>query len=196
MDETAVKPQMTAYMKLRRRTQRFIDEYIIDGIGAAAMRRIGYQGAYPEAAAWRLLKLPGVREAIEERKAEAIARDGDHLASVVRCLRIRAKADPRMLLDEKGNPRPLQDLPDELALAIAGVEVEEIALEGVVIGRIKKYRLSNANEAAKLWLQFHGALKERLEHTGKDGAPLRSGPVYVISKEEAGKIGEELDAAV
>jgi hypothetical protein len=82
-------------------------------------------------------------------------------------------------------------------LAIAGIEVEEITIEGVLVGRIKKYRLSNANEAAKLWLQFHQALPERHELTGKGGQPLpAAGPVYLISKEEAKQIGQELDAAV
>lgn len=59
----------SAYASLKRRSQRFVDAYMLGLNGSEAMRKAGFKGRRPAIAASKLLALPSVRAAVEERRA-------------------------------------------------------------------------------------------------------------------------------
>src|SRR5581483_6994900 len=67
---------MSAYSKLRRRQQLFVDAYVKCGVGSEAAATAGYSGKRPDRAAEKLFAQEGVKEAIAERTEQAIARAG------------------------------------------------------------------------------------------------------------------------
>lgn len=69
--------------------------------------------------------------------------------------------DPRELFDEAGNPIPLNLLPEDVARALAGVDVKEIKLEGVVVGEVKKYRPASKMDALNLLAKWKKMISER-----------------------------------
>ena len=68
--------------------------------------------------------------------------------------------DPRKLFREDGSPKPISELDDDTAAALAGLDVhEEYAGSGedrVFIGYTKKYRLAEKNVALEKLFKFHG----------------------------------------
>jgi hypothetical protein len=63
--------------------QRFIDEYLIDGNGAAAARRAGYAPAGAKQRACVLLKRPDVQAAIAARKPASHAMSTDEIIAIL-----------------------------------------------------------------------------------------------------------------
>lgn len=200
LPETPKPDAGSAYRKLRKRLRRFVEAYVELGVGAQAMRRIGYEGPRPDAAAYKLLQKPEVKEAIEEYEALVVGESRKRIFRTIRQLEMIEGFDPRRMLDENGLYLPMDQWPDDVASAICGIEVEEL-FEGRGedrrhIGRVKKYRVSSKIEAAKLRLQWLRQLSERHEVTGKDGAPLPGTTVYMVQKDEADKIGRDLEDKV
>jgi hypothetical protein len=59
----------SAYASLKRRSQRFVDAYMLGMTGVDAIKKAGFKGRRPDLAASKLTALPQVRAAIEERRA-------------------------------------------------------------------------------------------------------------------------------
>lgn len=158
---------MSAFFKLTRRRQRFVDAYVQCGVGTEAMRSLGFKGTRPDIAASKWMALPDVRAAIAERTEQAITEAGVRTLRVLQEVVSIAQFNPKKLRNAQGKLIPLHELPDEVAAAIASEEFN-------AAGKLVKYRTHPKNEANKLLLQYLKVLVERHEHTGKDGAPIET----------------------
>lgn len=200
MTDTATQEAPSAYVQLRRRQRRFVEAYVEIGNGAEAMRRIGYKGKRPDSAAYKMLQRPEVREAIEDYERIVSGEAKKRIFRTIRQLEFIESFDPRRLVGPDGEVLPLHELPEEVAAAIAGIEIEELfAGKGEKrqqIGRTRKYRIASKIDASKLLLQWKRQLSERHELTGKDGEALPRAAVYVIEKGEAAEIARNLDDKV
>lgn len=174
---------MEAYRRLNRRLQKYVDARVLCGTGSEAVRRSGLKRRdgrpiqRPEQLAWRLNRNPLVEAAYQERKAQAVDAWQDRVQRWLTELDRIATFDKRQLYNEQGNLRPIHELPEEVAAAIAGIE-EENLFEGAgkdrkYIGRLRKIRTWSKPEAAKTLLQFVVNPPKRHELTGKDGAPIQ-----------------------
>lgn len=117
--------------------------------------------------AFRKLRNVDIRTYIRElqkKAADSAQVTADELAHGFRRAEL---ADVRKLVGPDGNMVPLQDLPDEIALAIQGIEVESVfEWEGrgedrqrVEVGKKYKIKLENKTEARKILAQWLGMLK-------------------------------------
>jgi phage terminase small subunit len=156
-----------AYLKLKRRQQRFVDAYVECGVGKDAFLAIMPKSKRPDDGAWNLLCLPEIKQAVAERTEVAIAKAGVRLVRILEEAANLAQFNPKDLRDAEGKLIPMKDLPRHVAAAIASEEFDEN-------GVLRKYRTYPKNESIKLLLQHLGALIERHEHTGKDGAPIQT----------------------
>lgn len=167
---------MHAYLGLRRRRQLFVDAYVELGIGAAAVRKLGYKTRRPDQVAWKLLQDPKVRLAIEERREEAIARAGVRQLRILEELCRLAYFNPHDLLDENGEWLPLCAIKPEVAAALQGVEVDD-QFEGTgdarrLTQRKLKYRHPAKTEALRLLMQFMKLLPQSHELSAPGGGPI------------------------
>ncbi len=107
------------------RRARFVSEYAIDLNASAAAIRAGYATRWARHIGYRLLRDPGIAEALAVRAEARLARlciDADAvLAEVARI----AFTDPRRLVTADGKPKAIGDLDDEIAAALEAVETEE-----------------------------------------------------------------------
>jgi hypothetical protein len=126
---TTTQPKST-YDKLPRRLKRFVDHYVIGGTAAQALRESGYKGQHAHAVAAKWLKKPILRAAVDEATERYVADVGVRQVTVLRQMAAIATLDPRKLVDEGGNPIPLNQLDADTAAAISGLEVEEISTGG------------------------------------------------------------------
>lgn len=156
-NDLPARREKTAYERLKRRHQRFVDTYVPGGTGAESARAMGYKGSRPQVVAWKFLQRPYVQEAIEERTKIYLDSVGVRHERLVRELYAIATVDPRRLEDENGKAIPLHKLDDATAAAIAGVEVENISTNGET-GTRYKYKFWDKNKALdklgqyrKLW---------------------------------------------
>jgi hypothetical protein len=110
---------------LEPREQRFIDEYLKDLNGAAAAVRAGYSARSAKHTASRILGRQRVADAIAIRSKELTEKVGVTQERIIEQLARIAFQDARKFFDDKGNLKPITELDDEAAAALAGFDIED-----------------------------------------------------------------------
>lgn len=128
----------------------FVAEYLVDRNATQAAIRAGYSPKTAEFQASRLLSNVKIRAAVDQGLMSVAERVGITAERVLRERGRLAFFDPRKLFDASGNPLPIQDLDEETAAAIVGVEVVEMkggeAIPGV-LSYVRKYRLAGKDNS-------------------------------------------------
>jgi phage terminase small subunit len=126
----------------------FIESYFANGEnGTQAAIAAGFAANSAGVTAAKLLKDPRVLAEISRRREELCS---NLKVTTERILKERARMaffDPRKLFDSTGNPIPINELDDDTAAALAGLDVtEEFEGQGKdrkFIGYTKKYKLAD-----------------------------------------------------
>jgi len=84
--------------------------------------------------------------------------------------------DPRKLFNDNGQPKEIAELDDDTAAAVAGLDIQEV-YEGSgedrkFVGYTKKYKLTDKKSALDSMAKYLGMFTEKVELSGKDGAPI------------------------
>jgi phage terminase small subunit len=163
--------------ELTKKQKIFADEYLIDLNQTRAYIAAGYseKGACQSASA--LLRNPNVAAYIAKKlgkRTEKLEISGEKVLAEIAKI---AFLDPRKFFNPDGSPRDIADLDDDTAACVAGLEVVEM-FDGSqgdqkhVTGLVKKIKLSDKLKALELYGRYHKLFTDKLEATGKDGAPL------------------------
>jgi hypothetical protein len=165
---------MSAYAKLRRRRQIFVDAYVRTGDGSGAAIASGYSPKAPKVAASKMLANPEVRAAVAERTEEAIARAGVRNVQVLEEMARLAFASLANLRNADGNLHSFKDLPAELLQSATGIEFNPD-------GTIKTVRLAKV-DGLRMLGQYLKLFTEVLQHQGVDGGPIQTQEVSDLEK--------------
>jgi len=162
-------------MALTRKQTRFVSEYLIDLNGKQAAIRAGYTVRRAEVTASELLSNRKVSEAVTEMMAKREQRTEITQDRVLQELARIAFFDPRKLLRPDGTPKPIQELDDDTAAAVCGLDVTE-EFEGSgddrkFVGNTKKFKISDKNTALTNAMRHLGMLKDKVEHSGSIATP-------------------------
>lgn len=158
----------------------FAREYIRDYNVVKAAERAGFQGPY----GYTLLRMPDIRAEIERIESELLdevrKQAGVSLKRTLTELAKLAFYDPRKLFNEDGSPKDVHDLPDDVAAAIEGIDVEERwegkGQERVFAGYVRKIKLAKRGTALNDLLRHLGAFKDDNTQKGDAaGKALASG---------------------
>jgi phage terminase small subunit len=181
---SAARARANPRTTLTAREKRFVEEYQVDLNGKESAIRAGYSARTANKIAYELLQRPVVHEAL---KAAIDARSHRTQITQDRVLQELARVaffDPRKLLRADGTPKPVNELDDDTAAALVGMDVlEEWSGQGAdrtQVGMTKKLKLPNKVEALSLAMKHLGMLRERVEHSGPNGAPLPAAPVVPV----------------
>lgn len=135
--------------------------------GAESARRAGWSGTRARSRAYELEQMPLIKERIAtlvQERFKALHMDVDEVLARVAMI---ARADARSLYDEQGRLKPMHELTDEEAAAIAGVEtVEEFSGVGksrVKVGDVRKVRLRDPMPALRLLAEHKKLVKAPTE---------------------------------
>ncbi|XAZ21569.1 terminase small subunit [Sinorhizobium sp. B11] len=159
--------------ELTARQQRFVEEYLVDTVGAQAAIRAGYSPRGAKETACRLLKIPHIAAAIGEAKAERSERTRIDADWLLTRLAAEAEADLGDLYDEKGDLLPIREWPEIWRQGLV-TDLEISALyEGTgkerrEIGHVKKVKFAERLRRLEL-IGKHiriNAFKEIIEHKG------------------------------
>lgn len=170
-------------MTLTPKQQRFVEEYLVDLNGTQAAIRAGYSPKGASVQACRLLALAKVQAAIQAGR-EALSRRTEITADAV--LKELAKigfADIRNIFREDGSLMAPTDMPDEIACAVASVEVVTVSKGEGMVEHVAKVKLAD-KRAALVDLGKHlGLFTTKHEVSGPVGGPIRFERVVVDPKE-------------
>lgn len=157
-------------MSLTPKQEAFVREYLIDLNGTQAAIRAGYSAKGAKVQAVRLLTNANVSAAIAAQKAKRAERTQIDADWLLTRLAEESTADVADLYNEDGTLKPVKDWPLIWRQGlVAGLDVEEIRVEGVVVGSIRKLKLSDRIKRLEL-IGRHidvGAFKDKVEHSGK-----------------------------
>lgn len=137
-------PKIRPPKTLTPKQERFVDEYLLDLNATQAAFRAGYSRKTANEQATQLLAKPNVKSAIDRAIKERSKRTRIDADFVLQRLFDEANANLADLFDEKNNIKPIEAWPKIWKLGlVTGLDVEEIVVDGVVIGHRKRLRLSD-----------------------------------------------------
>ena len=148
--------------------KRFIAEYLIDSSATQAAIRAGYSPKTAKAQGSRLLTdvdIAAELQAKQEKKLDELDLTAKRVLSEIMALGF---LDVGALFDERGNFRPIQDLPVSVRKAIASVEVvkRNLTAGDDKQDEIIKLRLWDKNKALEMLCKNLNLFRETIEHTG------------------------------
>ena len=152
----AVKPG-TSKASAETRRRIFVNEFVANGGNATqAAISAGFSEKTARQQGARLLSDVAVSGEITRRRNELAEKHhlkaDDTIAELAKIVR----ADLRKIFNEDGSMKAPKDWPDEIAGAISSIEVDEIGIEGVVVGRTKKIKLWDKNSAIEKAMKHLG----------------------------------------
>lgn len=162
---TKGRPLSNGQTSMAARERVFVEAYIANGNKAAeAAIEAGYNAKSAASRAARLLDRPNVQLMIRERQDELAQRHRLTTESVIAELSKIVHADPRRAFDDNGALLQIKDWPDDLAGAIASVEVEELftgsGRDRTWIGYTKKVKFWDKNSAIDKAMKHLGLYAE------------------------------------
>lgn len=160
-----LQPGQTPGDPLTSKQRRFVTEYLRDRDAAAAAVRAGYKGKNTGHTLLRSKVVADELAIVEANDLHRIQRR--HGISLERTLQELAKGafyDVRKLFNEDGSPKALQDLGDDEAAAIEGIEVVELwggkGEERAVIGHVKRYKLAKRSVSLEMLMRHLGGFRK------------------------------------
>lgn len=152
--------------KLTPKQALFVLEYLKDLNATEAAKRAGFSAKTAYAQGPELLKTPHVAAEIERAKRERDERTQVKLDQVIRELARVGFSDVRALFNENGTMKKPHELTGDQAAAIAAIEVDEIGVDGKVVGYTRKVKFWPKNGALELLGKHLGAFVEKHQVEG------------------------------
>jgi phage terminase small subunit len=157
--------------ELTPKQQLFVNEYLVDLNATQAAIRAGYsEKTAQQIGAENLLK-PVIAAAIQsamDKRSNKLEITADRVLEEIAKL---AFFDPRKFFNADGSPIPIQDLDDDTAMALSGIDVlEEFEGSGkdrVFVGYTKKFKLSDKKASLELLGRHLKLFTDKIEHSGK-----------------------------
>ena len=155
--ETSAPPALTP------KHERFVAEYLVDLNAAQAAIRAGYSPKTAKEQGARLLTNANIQIAVQERRKEHQANTGLTVERVLTEAMRLAFFDIRKLTDAEGNPIPINQLDDDTAAAIQGLELATERMRGDEGGAetvVRKYKVADKNAALERLFKHLGLFQK------------------------------------
>lgn len=157
--------------------QRFVEEYLIDLNATQAAIRAGYSAKTAYSIGEEILRKPEVAAALSLAQAARAIRTEITQDRVLAELARIGFADVRRLFTEGGTMITPSDLDDEIAPAVASVEVVERRIRGeddkIEVEHVRKIRLNDKLGALTQIGRHLGMFVDKVELSGKVGLAER-----------------------
>lgn len=176
--------------KLTSKQQAFVNEYLVDLNATQAAMRAGYSKRTAQWQGPQLLRKTHVAAAISEAKARRAARVEITQDRVLEEIARLALFDIRKLVNDDGTPRPLQELDDDTAAAIGGIDIARVGNAEVGVGEVLKFKLIDKARALEMLGKHLGIFEKDNKQKGQGAAAelaaLLSGVVVGVKQRDAG----------
>lgn len=157
--------------KLTPKQERFVDEYLKDLNATQAAIRAGYSPKNADNIASELLGKTHVYEAISRKRRAMEEECGITRSRVIQEMARLAFFNSKNFFDKDGNPIPINQLSDDAAAAINGLDVVSIGNNEIGLGQVLKYKIPDKNKALENLSKILGYL-DRDRQKEQDSATL------------------------
>lgn len=150
---------------LTPKQERFVQEYLVDSNATRAAQAAGYSERTAESQGSRMLrnvKVLAFLDAARDAQAERVEVKAD---DVLRELKRIGESDIGDLFDAHGALRPLKDMPVGVRRAISSIEVEQLKVEGAVVGTVAKVKFWDKPKALELLGKHRRLFVDKVETT-------------------------------
>jgi phage terminase small subunit len=157
-----VKARQKAKRKLTTKQRRFVSEYLKDPNATRAAIKAGYSPRTARQMGAENLTKPAIKAPVQAQIAKFDIESEDILRGISRL----AHSDLRKLYDEHGSLLPIHQLPDDVAAAIAGIEVVTRTIPGsdpVEVEHVVKIKLWDKTRALEMAGKYKKLFTERVE---------------------------------
>lgn len=149
-----ILPMPKRKASLNPKEEAFCRNYIVDWNGNDAAIKAGYSAKSARAQASRLLTRVNIQSRINQLKKKREARLDLKADDVLRELLKIAKSDLRQAFNDSGSLKSIEQMPDDIAAAIGGIDVDELfdgkGKDREMIGYTKKIKLWDKVRALEL----------------------------------------------
>lgn len=156
------RSEASATKALNPKQERFVAEYLVDLNATQAAIRAGYSPKTAGVQAFDLLKKPEIAAAIERQRNQHAKNTGLTVERVLQEAMRLAFFDIRKLTDAEGNPIPINQLDDDTAAAIQGLELatERSRDEDGSVTVVRKYKIADKNAAVERLFKHLGLFQK------------------------------------
>lgn len=141
----------------------FVDEYLKDLNSTQAAIRAGYSARNAGKIGPELLGKTRIAAAIAERMGEREKRTEITQDRVLLEIARLALFDPRKLFNADGSPKSIQELDDDTAAAIAGLDVVATGNAEMGVGQVMKIKIADKNSALEKLARHLGMYNDKLD---------------------------------
>lgn len=159
-------------INLTAKQQRFTEEYMVDLNATQAAQRAGYSARTAADIGRQLLRKAPVAERIQAAMAERSVRTRVTQDRVLQEVARLAFLDIRKAFNANGTMKPLHEMDDDTAAALAGLDAIELSEDGASVGSIKKLKLADKKGALELLMRHMGMFNDKLKIAGEAENPL------------------------
>lgn len=162
--------------ELTPKQELFIAEYLTDLNATRAAIAAGYSAKTAESQAARLLVNVKVAAAIAEKQGKRLAKLEITADRVLQEIARLAFYDPRKFFNDDGSAKQVNELDDDTAMALAGMDVMEL-FEGSgdqkhAYGLMKKFKLVDKGQNLERLGKHLKLFTDKAEITGANGGPV------------------------
>lgn len=144
----------------------FCREYLTDLNATQAAIRAGYSEKTARSIGQENLTKPDIQAEVQRMMRKRVEMVDRSAADVVKALEKIAFFDIKELYNEDGSLKPINELPDHIAVAICGVEFEtSVNEDGEVVTEPKRYKLADKKGALELLGRHLGLFQGRKEQS-------------------------------
>ncbi len=156
-------------MALSPKQASFVAQYLIDKNGKQAAIRAGYSPKTAESQASRLLSNAKVKAAVAEGLSKQLTVAGITAERTLKEIARLGFSDIRGLFDANGTLKPIHQLSDDDAAALASVEVtkKNLTTGDGEIDTVVKVKVWDKPRSLEMLAKHFALLTERIEHAGK-----------------------------
>lgn len=155
--------------RISKKQEAFVREYLIDLNATQAAIRAGYSEKTARQIGAENLTKPVIQSAIEAAQLARSKRTEINADWVLTRLAEEVKADLAEIYDAHGGLKPIHEWPLIWRQGlVSGVDVEEICVNGAVVGTVRKIKISDRIKRIEL-IGKHvdvQAFKDQVEHKG------------------------------
>lgn len=169
--------------ELTKKQEIFVAEYLVSLNATSAAIAAGYSAKSAESQGCQLLQNPKVAEQIAKKAEKRIGKLEISSERILGELARLAFFDPRKLFNADGSPKQVNELDDDTAAAVAGLDFAEL-FEGAgdqkhAYGLMKRYKVTDKTRALELLGKYRKLFTDKVELTGEDGGPIQTQSVPV-----------------